>query len=232
MNFQGGGLTATLPQIRGRERQILEIKIESRVSGRPMIMNSSTVAEICEKINMEIPRTVYGYQIHYAYRSSIVNLLVKDGVPYEQYIRREPFNLNSDLEITSIKPAGNQEVTLVVLGLDFMVDDSVIFNYVEKFGGKMVSQNVIYGRDRQGPFKGLLNGERKYLVDMSDAVCSMGTYHFIGKSKVKILYKGNSKTCGKCHSDSERCPGRGIASDCSNNRFPLEEYMNRLMLQV
>ena len=64
----------------------------------------------------------------------------------------------------SIKPAGSQEVTMVVLGLDFMGEEKVIFDYIEKFGGKMVNTNVIYSRDKQGPFRGMLNGKKKYLV--------------------------------------------------------------------
>ena len=73
MNTQGGGPLAPLP-VRGNEKQILEIKIENKVKERPTILNSTIVAEICDRINIEIPTVIYGYQIHYAYRSSIVNL--------------------------------------------------------------------------------------------------------------------------------------------------------------
>ena len=108
-----------------------------------MVVNSRTVAEICDTINLEIPRVIYGYQIHYAYKTSIVNLLIKESCPFELYIRREPFDLNEDIVVTSIKPAGNQEVTMVVLGLDFSVDDDIMFKYIESFGGKMISKNVV-----------------------------------------------------------------------------------------
>ena len=105
-------------------------------------------------IKMDIPSTVYGYQIHYAFKTSIVNLLIKDNCSYDQFIRREPFALSDEIDVIGIKPAGNQEVIMVVLELDFSVDDKVIFKYVEKFGGKMVNQRVQYGRDKQRPFLG------------------------------------------------------------------------------
>ena len=121
---------------------------------------------------------------------------------------------------------------MVVMGLDFLVEDNIMFDYVKKFGGKIVSEMVIYGKDKQGPFRGMLNGERKYLIDMSEAVCGMGTYHYIGNNKVKILYRGNSKTCGRCHEEANRYPGRGIANKCDNERTPLDVHMRRLNIRV
>ena len=211
MNFQGDPLPSN--GFKEKEKVMLEIKIDSLVMGRPMTINSRTVSEICDEVKMDIHSVLKGYQIHYAYRSSIVKLLLKDNIPFDRFIRREPFKLNEELEVKSIKQAGAQEITMVVLGLDFGVDDKVMFKYVESFRGQMVSNNVIYGKDKQGPFKGLLNGERKYLVNMDDVVCGMGTYHYLGDSKVKILYKGNSRTCGRCHEEPQRCPGKGLAQE-------------------
>ena len=63
-------------------------------------------------------------------------------------------------------------------------------------------------------------------------MCGMGTYHFIGTNKVKVIYKGNTKTCGKCHQEQSRCPGKAIASECSSERTPLDNHMSRLMAKV
>ena len=78
----------------------------------------------------------------------------------------------------------------------------------------------------------MLNRERRYQVDMSEALWGMGTYHYIGTKKVKIIYKGNSKTCGRCHEDQHRCPGKAIASACTKERTPLEIHMRRLMMKI
>ena len=42
---------------------MLEIKIENRVNGKPMVINSRVVAKICEAVDINI----YWYQIHYAF---------------------------------------------------------------------------------------------------------------------------------------------------------------------
>ena len=110
---------------------------------------------------------------------------MKNNISLERFIRRDPFVLNDDCEIKSATQAEVKEVIMVVMGLDFAVEDEIMFEYIRSFGGIMVSENVVYSRDKQGPFKGLLNGERKYLVDMSGATCNMGTYHLIGENKVK-----------------------------------------------
>ena len=221
------------PHDRGKnsDNTMIEIKVESRNTERPMNINSRTVGDICNMIGIDIPVILFGYQIHFSYRSSIVNLFVKDGVPIEQYIRREPFPLNDELEVKSITQAGVKEVTIVVMGLDFMVEDEVMMEYIKSFGGVIKSDRVIYSKDKQGPFKGLLNGERRYLVDMSGALCNMGTYHHIGENKVKVIYKGNSRTCGRCHEEQQKCSGRGIARECTSGRISLEHHMERLRVK-
>ena len=59
--------------------------------------------------------------------------------------------------------------------------------YLEKFGGKLMNQNVIYGRYKEGPFIGKINNERKYEVDFSDAKIKMGTFHFLDGGRVRIF---------------------------------------------
>ena len=68
---------------------------------------------------------------------------------------------------SSIRPAGRREVTVNVTGLDFNTPDSLIIDYIRKFGGIMASNNVIYDKYLDGPFKGKYNGNRKYLVDFN-----------------------------------------------------------------
>ena len=50
-------------------------------------------------------------------------------------------------------------------GVDFNTPDSLIVEYIQKFGGKMANQTVTYGRYRQGPFIGKINNECRYQVD-------------------------------------------------------------------
>ena len=56
----------------------------------------------------------------------------------------------------------------------------------------------------------------------------MGTYHHIRENKVKIIFKGNIRTCGRCHGEQQVCPGKGFASECTSERVTLEHHMRRL----
>ena len=95
-----------------------------------------------------------------------------------------------------------------------------------------MTKQAVYGRDKEGPFKGMLNGERKYVVDMSNALCDMGTYHYLGGNKVKIIYRGNKRTCEKCHQTASECTGRGIAKECTSDRIPLDQHMTNMMRKI
>ena len=70
------------------------------------------------------------------------------------------------------------------------------------------SQKVIYEIDKEGPFTGLYNGDRRYLVDFSTGR-NMGSYHLIDGVKIRVSYSGQRRTCGRCHKTSDECPGKG-----------------------
>ena len=72
-----------------------------------------------------------------------------------------------------IRPSGRRDVTVTVSGLDFNTPDSLVFEYIKKFGGIIISNNVIYTKFSEGPFKGKCNGERKYQVDLTGSSRSM-----------------------------------------------------------
>jgi hypothetical protein len=67
---------------------------------------------------------------------------------------------------------------VTVAGVDFDTPDTLIQEYIKKFGGKLMSQYVSYGRYFEGPFIGKINNERKYQVDFSDSKRKMGTTTF------------------------------------------------------
>ena len=58
------------------------------------------------------------------------------------------------------------------------------------------------------------NGTRKYLVDFSQSIMYMGSYHFLDGEVVKISYRGNVETCGRCHKSAKKCPGGGKKKEC------------------
>ena len=67
-----------------------------------------------------------------------------------------------------------------------------------------------------GPFAGLKNGDRKYMMDFSGGR-NLGTYHLIDGAKVHISYPGQHRTCARCQRTPGTCPGAGIARNCEQN---------------
>ena len=111
----------------------------------------------------------------------------------------------------------------------------MVFEYIQKFGGVVISNQVLYSRYSEGPFKGKYNGERKYQVDFTNSTRSMGTYHWLDGSRVRIFYRGNEKTCGRCHKSPRTCPGGAIARDCQEaggERTNLSDHMKQIWQEI
>ena len=53
----------------------------------------------------------------------------------------------------------------------------------------------------------------------------LGSYHIIDDTKVSIRYRGQSRTCAKCHKAALGCPGLGMAKDCTAQRVMLSDAM-------
>ena len=63
----------------------------------------------------------------------------------------------------------------------------------------------------------------------------MGTYHLIDGAKVRVVYPGNIRTCGRCHQSPSHCPGGGTARECAEQggvRLPLIQHMRQLWERV
>ena len=117
-----------------------------------------------------------------------------------------------------IKPEDKSEVAVLVKNLGFNTPDSLVIDYLNKHG-KDMSEKVIYEKEKEGPFKGLFNVNRKYLVDFSKGT-NAGSYHMLDGAKTLISYPGQQKTCGRCHQVSRKCPGGGFAQTCETKNGP------------
>ena len=134
-----------------------------------------------------------------------------------------------------IRPQGRKDVTVTFQGLDFNTPDNLICEYIEKFGGVILSRNVVYGKYTEGPFRGKYNGDRKYQVDFTSCRRTMGTYHYLDGAKVRVFYRGNEKTCGRCHKTPNVCLGLGIARDCDTlggGRVHITDHMRALWAEI
>ena len=213
------------------KRNVLDIEVEKTDVREEMFLDQNVVAKLLNNLGMDINTEVEGYQPVYAGKGGKIAVLCREGVDLERFCRQESFEVCKGVTTKTIRPSGRKDVTLTVSGLDFNTPDSLVQEYIAKFGGILVSKQVIYARHGDGPFKGKLNGDRKYQVDMSSTTQCMGTYHYLDGERVRVYYRGNTKTCGRCHSVPQHCPGGGIARECQSEggqRKDLMEHMKQI----
>ena len=126
-----------------------------------------------------------------------------------------------------------RNVAVTIRGLNLNTPDSLVMEYISKFG-QIVNKKVVYDTDKEGPFSGLRNGDRKYLVDFTSGR-NMGTFHLIDGVNVTVRYTGQRRTCGRCHQTSLACPGGGWAKICEEKggpRVTLREHMGNLWATI
>ena len=179
---------------------------------------------------MNIESDVEGFQVHHNGRLSTISVWLYKGKNLARFCRPESIKVSKGVITTMIRPAGRRDVTVSVNGLDFNTPDSLVLDYFKAFGGKVMNNSIIYSKFTEGPFKGKYTGERKYQVDFMNAK-PMGTYHYLDGCRIKIFYRGNIKTCGRCHETAQSCPGEGLANQCheaGGPRVTLVEHMRKI----
>ena len=63
----------------------------------------------------------------------------------------------------------------------------------------------------------------------------MGTYDFLDGARIRIFYRGNEKTCGRCHKPARQCQGGGLARNCEEAggaRIHLHDHMRKVWEEV
>jgi hypothetical protein len=216
------------------KRNVLEITIEKSDKEARIDLEPEMVKRIMNSIGLDIGNQVEGYQIIYG-RVCLISVWVVKGVSLDKFCQRENIIVTKGVVTGTIRPAGRRDVIVTFAGVDFNTPDSLIQGYIQKFGGKLMSQNVSYGRYSEGPFIGKINNERKYQVDFSDSRMKMGTYHFLDGARVRVFYKGNEKTCGRCHQGQSGCPGGGLSKECEKEggvRRLLTDHMRKLWAEI
>ena len=216
------------------KRNVLEIEIEKLDKDNDMVLDQTCVARLLRSVGMNAQTQLKGYQVLYG-RAVTLSVWCVPGVDLEKFCRAETIQVTRGVWTKNIRPAGRRDVIVTVSGLDFNTPDSLVQGYLEKFGGNLVSQEVIYARHGDGPLKGAFNGERKYNIEFPDTARPMGTFHFLDGAKVKIFYRGNTKTCGRCHKVAAICQGCGYAKDCERSggqRVDLAQHMRPLWQEI
>ena len=122
-----------------------------------------------------------------------IEVLCRADLDLEKFCIHESLQVEKGVKTNFIRPAGRKDVEVTVAGLGFNTPDSLVQEYITKFGGKMVTNNVIYGKFTSGPFNGKLNGVRKYQFDFTELHTPMGTFHMLDGNKVRVFFPRKSE---------------------------------------
>ena len=206
------------------KRKVLEINLDVD-EGIKLKLEPSDVHKTLARIGIDSQSHMEGCQICPG-NSRKISVWLKDGCDIGRFCKDESYKVADGVKTGLIKPADKSEVTVLVKNLGFNTPDSLVLDYLSKHG-KVMSEKVIYDKEKEGPFKGLFNGNRKYLVDFSKGI-NAGSYHLLDGAKILISYSGQQKTCGRCHQVSNKCPGGGFAQTCeakNGKRVTLIDHM-------
>ena len=144
----------------------------------------------------------------------------------DRFCYQDSIKIADGVKTGMIKPMDRREVDVKISGINYNTPDSLVMEYLNKHG-HVVNPKVIYDTDKEGPFVGLFNGDRRYLVDFTNGR-NMGSFHLLDGAKIWVNYSGQRKTCGRCHRTSSDCPGNGIAKVCDSKnglRVALVDHM-------
>ena len=216
------------------KRNVLEITLEKTDREADFDVDGEDVARVAKTLGIDIISQTQGYQLQYRGKFSVISIWMVPGIDLDRFCKDVNIRVTDNVMTGVIRPSGKKDVTVSIVGLDFNTPDPFVFEYLNKFG-VVVNQSVIYTKIESGAWKGKYSGERKYQVDFTKATHSMGNYHMIDGSKVRVYFRGNKKTCGRCHKNAGDCPGKAIAKDCGDNggeRIMLSEHMKTLWSKV
>ena len=212
------------------KRNVLEISLEKTSKTSDLNLDNEEISRVLQTLRIDMVSQVQGFQIQHKGPTSVISVWMNQGIDLEKFCKDVNIRVNEGVITGVIRPAGKRSVKVTISGLNFNTPDTFVFDYLNKFG-TVVNKSVVYSKYESGSAKGKYNGERKYEVDFSGSTFSMGTYHIIDGSKVRVFYRGNRKTCGRCHKPSGDCPGEAIAKECEakgGKRIHLSDHMKGL----
>ena len=167
------------------KRKVLEINLDVDV-GVKLKLETKDVARTLSKIGIDAKSQMEGFQICPG-NSRKIFVWLKDECDILRFCRDDSYKVTDGVKTALIKPMDKNEVSVLVKGLNFNTPDTLVKEYLNKHG-KVISEKVIYEVESDGDFKGLKNGNRKYLVDFSNGR-NTGSFHIIDGANVQIFYQ-------------------------------------------
>ena len=157
----------------------------------------------------------------------VIYVTLHPSVNIQRFLHKnECFELKKGIRTGVIRPAGKKEQSVTISGLHPNTKDQAVTRYLAAHGKVSTADRVIHhvypGAPGSSLCAGKLNGNRTYMVEITKP---MGSYHIIDGEKVSVKYRGQDRTCARCHKTESVCPGKAIARDCTSERILLSVHM-------
>ena len=164
------------------QRNVLEVNLD--FDGPQVKVEKDEVGKLFAKMGIDVRSQVEGYQI----KNKKVFAWFKLNLNIEKFCRDECFKVKDGVKTGVIKPMDRKDVAVSVRGLDLNTPDTLVMEYLNKFG-RVTKNDVVYDIEKEGLLKGLKNGDRKYIVDFTDGT-NMGTFHILDGAHIQVSYSG------------------------------------------
>ena len=84
-----------------------------------------------------------GYQVTYG-RVCTISVWIKKDIMLNRFCQKEGIVVDKEMGLRTgtIRPAGRRDVLVTVAGVDYNTPDSLIQEYLEKFGGKIMKESM------------------------------------------------------------------------------------------
>ena len=217
------------------KRNVIVSRVKRSQEHENRYFDGELASLLCSKIGVTPCDDTLGYTTHMDKGDLLVEIWLKQHKSAEFYSSDKVIEICPGFTIVGTHPAHSRIISLLIIGLDFNTTDAEISDYVAEFGGKVINVPPEFCKVSSGPWKGQYNGDRRYKVDLSSLRRPMGSYHIIGRRRVKVVYPGNVATCRRCQGTSTTCPGGGLASRCRENggeEVPLEPHINVILREL
>ena len=181
------------------KKNLLEIRLEQSTQTVSFNLTQDELDQLLTKVGID--------SSHFSAVSccpegkGVVYVTLNPGINIQRFINRnECFNIKEGIRTGIIRPAGKKEQSVTISGLHPNTKDQAVVKYLSAHGKVSVTDKVVHhvypGVSGSSLCAGKLNGIRTYMVEITKP---MGTYHIIDGEKVSVKYRGQDKTCARCH---------------------------------
>ena len=142
-------------------RNVLEISIEREMNAEEL--TSDMICDLLSELGIN-RANVEGIQLVPERRPKKIFIWMDQSVDLLPFCRGKQFHFPGGIKTGHIKPMDKIETEVLIKGLNINTPDGSVMEYLSLFG-KILKHEVVYVKNKVGPFTGLKNRDSKFLMD-------------------------------------------------------------------